>query len=431
MIKQLTEGVRPVILGLIKIGDKGGKGGSPRKFEGFKIFKPDKDGQGQPVLNEKLQKEMEEKYGSPLKELPVFFLSNTLDSVFDAQYSWYAKIEGVAQRMCYGDGEKGHRLQYDRETQDGHAQLLRDPTGELLPRKDLDCPCNLFTYDPEVSPKEAPCKWSCKLAFMLADYPKLGGYYIFRTHGVNSIRALFFSLAQLETLTLKNLSGIPVTLVHSMVRNKRNQPIPVVRLEAALDPSAVRLKAIEQVRENVTLVKEIEAADEYARKLLTTVEPDEEEEVQEEFYPTEGDGPSDGEEPQGDLETELQSMVETEPVSARTVVEAGDESEGESPEEDLPDPPPQATDSPAKTGGKEGGAAKKKSSAGKKTGKKKSTKGSGKKAGPKKSTKGSGKATKKKAKAKGKGTEDPPPPAEGEEGQEGSAKDKKFDGFLF
>jgi len=55
---------RPVILGRVKLGDKGGRNGAPRKFDEFRLYKGTKDEEGQPVADDGLQKEMYEKYAN-------------------------------------------------------------------------------------------------------------------------------------------------------------------------------------------------------------------------------------------------------------------------------------------------------------------------------------------------------------------------------
>src|SRR4030042_4030426 len=104
MIKGLIKS-RPVILGRIKLGDKGGDKGQPRKFDGFRMYQPGKDAAGQPLPDSGLQALYESKYGAPLRRIPIFFCYNTLAANFDCSYQCHKKYDGVDVLVCEGDEE--------------------------------------------------------------------------------------------------------------------------------------------------------------------------------------------------------------------------------------------------------------------------------------------------------------------------------------
>jgi len=304
-IKQLGD-VRPVVLGLIKIGDKGGPSGAPRKFDSFKIYLPDKDPKGQPTPDDALQQMLEEKHGSPLKRLPVFFLANTRDANMDCSYRWYGKVGERAMLICQGDGEKAQRL----ETKGGH--IIVDDRGN--PRyTPMTCPCEKWNPDPNVDAKQHPCKWAAKIACMLRDAPRGGGYFLFRTHSLHSIRSIYFAMTQLENLTFRNMAGIPVTMIWEQQRNTQGRAIPVVRIEWNFDPQQLQLRVVEQVRATAGLQKEIQASDEMQRRLLSAPEdPETIKEIGDEFYP-ETEAAPEGPEAKDDSAKTLDQMVKMPP----------------------------------------------------------------------------------------------------------------------
>jgi len=280
MIKDLLKS-RPVILGRVKLGDKGGDKGQPRKFDGFRIYQAGKDSAGQPMPDPGLQALYESKYGVPLRRIPIFFLYNTLAANFDCNYQYHKKFDGMDVLVCEGDGEKASQC-IPEKTQEKGYKLKRDEAGNLV-RKEVKCPCERFNPEPGADQKLHPCKWAAKMSFMLADVPKGGGYYLFRTHSLNSIKNLHFALSQMESFTFGNMAGIPVDLVVEPQKNTKNMTIYVARIEWAFDPRAMRLKAIEEVKSVAHLKAEIATAEAAAHRLLAAPDPDED--IADEFYP--------------------------------------------------------------------------------------------------------------------------------------------------
>ena len=344
MIKDLLN-ARPVVLGRVKIGEKGDR--HPEKFDHFRLYQPGKDDKGQPVLDVGLQTLLESKYGKPLRKLPIFFLCNTTAANFDCNYSYYKKFGGETVLVCQGDGERATQC-IPVKTPEGLV-LKRDDRGKLV-KQGVPCPCDRFNPDPDADAKQHPCKWAAKLAFMLQDVPKGGGYYLFRTHSLNSIKNLWFALQQMESFTFGNMAGIPVNLILESQRNKRNMEIFVVRVEWDFDPKAMRLKAIEEVRSVAHLKGEIAAAEASARKLLTTDDPDED--IVEEFYPETQDAtpvaPKVKANPQATpAETKLDEMLHPETTADRLNRELAEERAKKSaPDSAAPAPSQTAQDAP-------------------------------------------------------------------------------------
>jgi hypothetical protein len=178
----------------------------------------------------------------------------------------------------------------------------------------------------------------------LQDVPKGGGYYLFRTHSLNSIKNLWFALQQMEGFTFGNMAGIPVNLVLESQRNKKNMEIFVVRIEWDFDPKAMRLKAIEEVRSVAHLKGEIAAAEASARKLLTTDDPDED--IVDEYYPETRDATPAAPKPSSNpAETKLAEMLnpgQPETTAERINRERAEEKQAQktAPESPAPTPAP-------------------------------------------------------------------------------------------
>jgi hypothetical protein len=279
------------------------------------MFKPDKDDKGQPTPDEELQELLEGAHGKPLRRIPIFLLAGTRDGNMDASFRWYGKLDSGATLICYGDGETGHRV-LTEEGNDGAKRMVIGDDG--WPRRgEMECPCGMWNPDPEVDQRQHPCKWSCKMGFMLQDAPRGGGYFLFRTHSLRTIRNLHFALTQMEHFTLKNMTGIPITLVMENQKNKRNQTIPVARIEWDFNPNQLRLKAIEQVRSTADLRKQIEAADAVQAELIATESPEEMADVAGEFYADDGGPPAGEGEKEPESVTDVVELPEgTEPSSA-------------------------------------------------------------------------------------------------------------------
>jgi hypothetical protein len=302
---------RPVILGRIKIGDKGGKKGAPRKFDHFKIYGGGKDGEGQPLHDADMQKVLEEKYGTPLRRIPIFLMYNSLQANFDSRFAYFARVDGKATCLCYGDGEVGNRVDTRKDKDTGQTVIQRDEEGHFVEKK-ISCPCNLFSLDPSADRKKHPCKVSGKLMFQLKDFPMGGGVFLFRTHSYHSVRSLSFALSQMSEITLGNMGGIPVDLIVEEQRTQSNRQIFVVRIQWSFAPDQIQLKAIEHAKRDAELRRLLAVREGRGKKLLANLDDEEKDDVTDEFYSTQTDGPTTTDEPEAEPKPE---PVETEAMS--------------------------------------------------------------------------------------------------------------------
>jgi len=279
---------RPVILGRIKIGDKSGKKGAPQKFDHFRVYKGAKDSDGQPVHDAEFQKELEGKYGKPLTRIPIFLMYNTLEANFDSRYAFFSRIDGQATCLCFGDGREAQRVKHQKK--DGGVLVERDKRGNLL-YEPHPCPCELFSLDPKADRKAHPCKMSGKLMFQLKDYPMGGGVFLFRTHSYHSVHRLSWALRQMSDITLENMAGIPIELVLESQRTQRNMEIFVVRLQWSFAADQLQLRAIEQVKRDAEFRKLLTMREARGALLLNKLDDEDGEQVVDEFYSTQADGP--------------------------------------------------------------------------------------------------------------------------------------------
>ena len=182
--------------GKIKIGKLGeerqrkdGKGTYrlPNKLDHFIITTTERDDTGNFTPNIALMEEIATKVGEPanhLTSIPVYLLFDNIESNF---YTCYNCYQGKT-RICTGDGKK--------------AVVLR--TGEEIP-----CPCPKLEREYK---GPMPCKPYGRLTVVLQTMNMVGGSWVYRTTGWNSVQDILGSLFLLKNKAGGKLSGIPLTL---------------------------------------------------------------------------------------------------------------------------------------------------------------------------------------------------------------------------
>ncbi len=190
------------------------------------------------ILDTQVMKEL----GDTPKEVAVRLLSDDIDANFDNYYGVY-----VGRKcLCRGDGEKAVR----RET-------VKEGRGLRLTGKEKTVPCGdacpFFRYrkdgnKPQEFIRGAKCKCRGKLYTILECSQRVGGVYIFRTSGRNSVLAILNSLNVIKGLASGFLAGLPLRLTYSKVQTHEAdgtaRTIPVVNIEYAGSIGELRQHAL-------------------------------------------------------------------------------------------------------------------------------------------------------------------------------------------
>ena len=230
--KSLMKPVLPEV-GKIKIGGKGEvrksrKGTEfrlPVKFDHFLITHNRRSAEGDFIAN----RDIMEQLGPKPRELDIMLLYDDVDLNFPNSLSWY---EGKTRR-CFGDGERAQRLDPD--------------TGELT---EIECPCEHLE---SVNGKPPLCKPSGRLSVILPSVRGVGGSFVFRTHGWNSVSSIQHSLEFIQTLTGGILAGIPLKMkLHTKTGEytdadgkSRATDVHYVSIEYAGTPEDLNRRALE------------------------------------------------------------------------------------------------------------------------------------------------------------------------------------------
>ena len=261
MIKNL----RPKLCeqGKVKIGrlgeerqskDKASTYRLPTKLDHFLITTTERDNTGNFVPNISLMKEVAEMVNEPadhLTTIPVYLLFDDIDSNFYTTYNCY---QGKT-RICTGDGEK--------------AVLLK--TGE-----EIACPCPRLDQDYKGG---TPCKPYGRLNVVLRCMDMIGGSWVYRTTGWNSVQDILGSLMLIKRVAGR-LSGIPLMLkLFPKTTQLPRGPVTVYTVSLIFAGSALALaeegKRYPMIGHDESLIPD------------QTIKSEEEAEIQEEFFPPE------------------------------------------------------------------------------------------------------------------------------------------------
>lgn len=172
--------------GRVKIGAKGER--APVRFNHFLITTSVRGADDNFIKDEALHQKLEATYGKEPKAIPIRFLSNDIDLIFQSNYGSYPK----GKLFCRGDGRSA--LRNISETEQAY----------------VTCPCVRLNYDYDATDK---CKFNGRLNFIIEGAQGLGGIWTFRTASRNSVEAIQGSLALMVGLTQGQLANVPFHLV--------------------------------------------------------------------------------------------------------------------------------------------------------------------------------------------------------------------------
>ena len=226
----------------------------PNKLNHFLITTTERDNTGNFIPNTYLMEQIAEMVNEPadhLTTIPVCLLFDDIDSNFYTTYNCY---QGKT-RICTGDGEK--------------AVILK--TGE-----EIDCPCPRLDQDYK---GHTPCKPYGRLNVILQCMDIVGGAWVYRTTGWNSVQDILGSLLLIQRRAGR-LAGIPLMMkLFPKTAQLPRGPVTVYTVSLIYQGSFQAL-AEEAKKQPMITHDENLTPDQ-------TIETAEETEIQEEFFPPE------------------------------------------------------------------------------------------------------------------------------------------------
>ena len=279
--RRSSSGFLPEI-GRIKIGRKD-ESGRPRRLDHFILTFPFRGEDKQAVEDTELMKRIAALTGQKpnrLTRIPIRFAFDDPDLNLQV---WFSCFKGGRQ-WCFGDGHQARRL--------------RDLKGGI--RETVPCPCE--RVEPEYSGPEK-CKPFARLSCVVEGATRLGGVWVFRTTSWRSIRNLIATMQLYHRLTGGVLSGIRFWLTVTPTRASTPngmQTIYVVNIEYwpqddSRDPvedlTEQGRKILEsRLRHRINIEQIEQQVKERLASLPYTEELEAGEEIQDEFFPDNGDG---------------------------------------------------------------------------------------------------------------------------------------------
>lgn len=214
--------------------------------------------------------------GDKPRELPIKLLSNDPDVNLVSRYAYY---KGKMHLFCQGDGERAWRQER--------------PQAQRVERA---CPCEFLISG------ECKINGIFRCLIDLPGMPSLGGVYVFRTTGRNSVENLYTAMDLITAVTRGRLANIPLTLgvtvKTSQFRDKNGAaqtatfPMVTLRYSGSVDELLnVSLAAITSESAYASQIKLLEQRM-GAGAVLDAIpeEPEEQAAIVEEFYPEAANG---------------------------------------------------------------------------------------------------------------------------------------------
>ena len=250
-------------IGKIKIGGKGEKKVRgfllPEKWDHFEIATLLKDEEGRLMMDV----EMNARIGKDCKALDIELC---YDNPVMNMPTFYALLS-EGRIACMGNGHIATKTKED----DSKEEVVCNP------RK-----CNAY--------KNKKCKLHGRLSVILSESNRLGGVYVFRTTGFNSIRNIMSSMGFLRGITGGVLGGIPLRMILLPMTVKpheveHNVKIYAVNLEYAGSPSEIKQAAADEIQRRMVLGVDMHQTEKVDKELLKThvIEEVEEEAEAEDF----------------------------------------------------------------------------------------------------------------------------------------------------
>ena len=262
MIKNLLP--RLPEIGKIKIGclgeERKGRQGNiyrlPHKLDHFIITFPERGNDGNFIPDLSLMEKIGQMTGQDpahLTSLPCFLLYNEVEPNL---YTTYCCYQGRT-KVCQGDGKEAVTS-----------------TGEVR-----SCPCEKLDRGYK---GPAICKPYCRLSVALAGTDKIGGVWVYRSCGWNTVQDLMGSLALLYQIAGGHIAGIPLSL--DLVGRTATTPTGKIQKIYTVSLSYKGdLKALAQERQKSLVSMESSIP------IETNINEEEAEEIAEEFYPEAGE----------------------------------------------------------------------------------------------------------------------------------------------
>lgn len=272
------QNITPTLMewGKIKIGRKGkwvkDKFQAPEKLKHFIITTMERGEDNNFILDDELMTKLMNDQGvDELKSIPVSFLYNDPFLNFQSVYQCYSGMT----RWCYGNGSEAQRLNKDSEY------------------TTVSCPCERCMLEYEND--KGRCKATGRLNCLIAGAEKIGGVWMCRTAGFNSVRNIQSSLLLTHRMSGGILAGLPFMLTvspKSVIIPKTKKPTiaHVLNLHFEGTPIELRKQALQIAQFEAENKIKIETIETETRKLLvqeqqTTTEN--QDEYVEEFFPEE------------------------------------------------------------------------------------------------------------------------------------------------
>lgn len=183
----MIHGMKPRLaeVGKIKIGEKGKEKVRghllPKKWDHFKVSTLLKDDAGRLIMDDK----MNEIIGEKCTSLDIVLCYDDLAMNMSSSYSWFAQ----SKLVCMGNGQTAMRRKEDGSKE----EIICNPKE-----------CTAY--------KEKKCNPYGRLSVILTSANRIGGVYVLRTTGWNSIRNVLSSMAFIRKEAGEILAGLPLRM---------------------------------------------------------------------------------------------------------------------------------------------------------------------------------------------------------------------------
>ncbi|MCD6384446.1 hypothetical protein J7M23_01590 [Candidatus Sumerlaeota bacterium] len=271
--------IKPALLelGKIKIGKKGSPQKTrtgkvvrmPQKMDHFVITRITRNSADDLETDQELMKKIAEATGQKtdrLTRIPVVLLFN------DIEHNFYTFRALYTKSRLYCKSENGDRAIWFGE--DG-----KEP-------KEIRCDPQKCKYA-----LRGDCKVNGILSVIIPVAPRLGGVYKFRTTSKNTIKSILASLSFIKMMTLGQIAGVELelTLTPKTVTTPEGRLVTIFVVNVEYPGNFLELKkqVVEQLKEQRHLDTELQKLAELPPASFHEESPEEQREVQEEFYPEE------------------------------------------------------------------------------------------------------------------------------------------------
>ena len=273
MLKNITPslavhgGIRAGTKGEEVISKQGNKFRLPQKLDHYIITTTERDLKTDLLVLEKDlmdklkdDKSLVDKKGD-LTTIPIRLLYNDVDLNFNAWNACYVKGKCV----CSGNGE----------------------TAKTRDNRDIKCPCDKINYDYQGKDK---CKVNGKLYVIIDGIETVGACYVLRTTSKNTVKSILGGLSFLKASTGGILAFLPLHLVLKPLTVETPVGIQTIYISSIIFRGTIQdlqTKSLEMAKSKAKYLIAMDSVEDKARYALskTTESPQEEKDVQQEFYP--------------------------------------------------------------------------------------------------------------------------------------------------